>query len=165
VCAALVGCSALSGDDETETFPSGTVRSAALPREARATVVERVVDGDTVELEGLGSSRVIGVDTPETHEGRECFGPQASRFTERTLEPGLRVRVLRGQEPVDDYGRDLVYLWLADGRLFNAMLIRRGFATPLTIPPNDDLAELLERAARAAAVHARGLWGACPATG
>lgn len=158
------GCSDDTDRRQREGFESKAVRNAELPSAARPATVERGIDGDTVELEELGSSRLIGVDTPETHESRECFGPEASRFTGRTLKPGLRVRVLLGQEPEDDYGRDLVYLWLPDGRLFNALLTRRGFAVPLTIPPNDDLAELLERAARAAAVDARGLWGACPAT-
>jgi endonuclease YncB( thermonuclease family) len=36
--------------------------------------------------------------------------------------------VLLDEEPQDDYGRDLVYLWLPNGRLFNAMLARRGLA-------------------------------------
>jgi micrococcal nuclease len=154
------------GEDESEPgFESKALRNAQLPSAARPATVERGIDGDTVELEELGSSRLIGVDTPETHESRECFGPEASRFTERTLKPGVRVRVLLGQEPQDDYGRDLVYLWLPDGRLFNAMLARRGLAEPLAIPPNDDLAELFDRATRAAAVDRRGLWGACPATG
>jgi micrococcal nuclease len=149
---------------QDEGFESKALRNAEPPNAARPATVERAIDGDTVELQELGSSRLIGVDTAETHESRECFGPQASQFTERMLEPGLRVRVLLGQEPQDDHGRDLVYLWLPDGRLFNAMLATRGLAEPLTIPPNDDLAEVFERAARAAAVDAHGLWGGCPAT-
>lgn len=164
-CASLAGCSSLPGDDDGGRFPSREIKGGELPRQAQATTVERVVDGDTVELQGLGSSRLIGVDTPETYEGQECFGAEASRFTERTLKPGLRVRVLHGREPEDDYGRDLVYLWLSDGRLFNAILTKRGFAEPLTIAPNDDLAGLFERTAQAAGAAGRGLWGACPASG
>lgn len=161
-CAWLVGCADLSSDGERGRFPSRGLDGPALPKQAEATTVERVIDGDTVELEGLGSSRLIGVDTPETYEGQECFGSEASRFTANMLTPGRRVRVLHGREAEDDYGRDLVYLWLLDGRLFNAILTKRGLAEPLTIAPNDDLVSLFERTARTAAAEARGLWGACP---
>jgi micrococcal nuclease len=162
-CVAVVGCSDPRGEeDPAERFPSGALDSARVPAEARPSTVKRVIDGDTVELRGLGSSRLIGVDTPEVHESEECFGPAASEFTEKMLAPRLGVRVLHGREPEDRYGRDLVYVWLPDGRLFNETLTRQGFARPLTIPPNDDLAGLFERAASAAAADERGLWDVCP---
>ena len=44
-------------------------------------VVFRVVDGDTVNLQSAGKSRLIGVDTPEVYGGQECFGREASAFT------------------------------------------------------------------------------------
>jgi endonuclease YncB( thermonuclease family) len=79
-------------------------------------VVTRVVDGDTVEarVEGeVEDVRLIGVDTPETvkpGEPVECFGPQASRFSHRTLE-GRRVRLIFGEERRDVYGRLLAYAY------------------------------------------------------
>ena len=63
-----------------------------------------------------------------------------------------------GREERDRYGRVLVYLWLADGRSFNALLVSRGYAHPLTIPPNDDYADLFVRLARRARERGRGLW-------
>jgi micrococcal nuclease len=125
--------------------------------------VERVVDGDTVVLsEGIGKSRLIGVDTPEVHGGVECFGREASAFTKRVLD-GARVRVGRQAEPADRYGRALVDLWLEDGRFFNALLVERGFAQPLTVPPNVRYADRFVRRAREARAAGRGLWaaGAC----
>ncbi len=59
--------------------------------EYRLAKVTRVVDGDTVELRQLGKVRVIGADTPEVHGGRECFGTEASAYTERRLRPGTTV--------------------------------------------------------------------------
>src|SRR5829696_8423304 len=91
--------------------------------------VERVVDGDTVVLSGLGKARLIGVDTPEVYGGVECYGRAASAYAKRTLT-GRRVRWRYDVEERDRYGRALVYLWLADGRFFNSMLVRQGFATP-----------------------------------
>jgi micrococcal nuclease len=121
--------------------------------------VQRVVDGDTVRLAGLGSVRLIGIDTPEVYGGRvECFGPEASAFAKSLLRPGTRVRYRVGAEPRDRYGRLLAYVWLRDGRLFNALLAERGYATTLTIPPNDDLAPRFAAAEERARDRHRGMW-------
>lgn len=125
------------------------------------TRVERVVDGDTVVLRGLGPARLIGVDTPETHGGVECFGPAAAAFTTRSLR-GRAVLVRAGVEPRDRYGRALVYLRRPGTVLFNGELLRRGYARRLRIPPNvafDGRFDALVAAARRAAA---GLWGRCP---
>jgi len=45
--------------------------------------VTRVIDGDTVKATRLGTTRLIGVDTPE--EGR-CYETEATRFTRHQLE-------------------------------------------------------------------------------
>jgi micrococcal nuclease len=126
--------------------------------------VLRVVDGDTVVLAGLGSSRIVGVDTPETVKPDtpvQCFGPRASAFSKHVLGAAGRVRYRVALEPIDAYGRRLVYLWLPDGRFFNALLIRRGLARPLPFPPNTRYAPLLARLAEKAARRGRGLWGRC----
>jgi len=142
-------------------------QAADIPRAGQSgfAEVERVVDGDTVILsENLGYGRVVGVDTPETVQPGapvECFGPQASAYTKRVLAPGKKLRYRVAVEPVDRYGRSLVYLWLPDGRFFNAMLIRNGYATVLTIPPNTHYASLFERLEEKAARARRGLWGRC----
>ncbi len=122
----------------------------------------RVVDGDTVVLSRVGKSRLIGVDTPEVYGGADCFGRQASAYAERVLA-GRKVSYRLGTEPRDRYQRALVYLWLRDGRFFNAMLVANGYARPLTIPPNVEHAERFVRDARRARRANRGLWapGAC----
>src|SRR5919204_3682822 len=63
--------------------------------------VERVVDGDTVRLVGLGSVRLIGINTPEVYGHVQCFGPQASAFAKSVLHPGTRVRYQVGREAHD----------------------------------------------------------------
>ena len=134
------------------------------PRAASASVT-RVVDGDTAEVqigEAVEDVRYIGLDTPETvkpGEPVECFGPQASNFNHRLVE-GKQVRLVFGAERRDDYGRLLAYVYLGDS-FVNAILLRRGMARTLTIPPNDRYAERFEELERAAARAGRGLWGAC----
>jgi endonuclease YncB( thermonuclease family) len=137
---------------------AANARAPGIPEGARRTTVTGVTDGDTVDLAGLGSSRLIGVDTPETYSGPECYGARASAFTGERLAPGTTVYYLRGPEPVDQYGRDLVYVWLSDGTFFNALLVREGFAVPLTIPPNTDYAGRFRRLSAEARDAQRGLW-------
>lgn len=132
-----------------------------------ATVV-RVVDGDTVVLSFDGRDervRLIGIDTPESVDPNrpvECLGPEASAFTKSLLPDGTKVIVERDVEARDDYGRLLGYITrLDDGMFVNLEIVRRGFAQPLTIPPNVAYSKDFV----AAASHARddnlGLWALC----
>ena len=135
-----------------------------------ATVLE-VIDGDTVRLDLDGSResvRLIGVNTPETKhptKGVECFGPEASAFLARWLQPGTRVRVERDLEARDAYRRLLLYVFVdtsAGQRFVNLELVARGFATPLSIEPNTRYQQFFVDAAFDAQRHSRGMWGACP---
>jgi micrococcal nuclease len=145
---ALVGCSA-------PVLPELPEADGGADRER----VARVIDGDTIELSQSGRARLIGVDTPEVHGGVECYGREASSFAERRLE-GRRVRVRRGVDDRDRYGRLLVYLYVGD-RMFNADLVREGYASPMTVPPNVEHAETFVRLARRAREEQVGLWGRC----
>ena len=118
-----------------------------------------MIDGDTVDLSRSGRARLIGVDTPEVHGGVECFGREASAYVKKRLSD-RRVRVRRGIEERDRYGRLLVYLYL-DGRMFNAELVREGYASPMTVPPNVEHADTFVRLARRAREQGAGLWGSC----
>ena len=123
--------------------------------------VTHVTDGDTVWLSTLGKVRLIGIDTPEVYGHVDCYGPQASAFTDRALKPGTHVRYEIGRETHDVYGRTLAYLWLDNGRMFNELLAENGYARTLTIPPNDEYARLFAAAAQSARAAGRGLWGDC----
>ena len=88
----------------------GLITSAHLdPISAR---VERVIDGDTIQVRFEGKSytvRLIGVDTPETvHPTRavQYFGQEASAFTKAALE-GKTVLLQKDRtgDTVDRYGR------------------------------------------------------------
>lgn len=101
--------------------------------------------------------RLIGVDTPETkHPNKpvEYFGKEASAFTKRMAE-GKRVKL-----EYDDankhlghknrYGRTLAYIFLEDGTLVNAAIIRQGYGHAYTRFPFSQMEEFrrLEREAR-----------------
>jgi len=140
--------------------------AVGVPHDAFDVTVVRVVDGDTILVRGPGGRtedvRLIGIDTPETVKPGtpvQCYGPRASAFTHGLLE-GQTVRVVFGVERRDVYGKLLGYVRLGD-RMVNAMLVRRGLARTLTIPPNDRFAPLFDRLELAAARAGRGLWDAC----
>lgn len=124
-------------------------------------LVTRVVDGDTVDIERIGRIRLIGVDTPETVDPRrpvQRFGREASDFL-KTMLNGRRVRLEYDQQRKDAYRRTLAYLFLPDGTLVNAEIIRQGYGFALTRFPFKRMDEFrrLEREAREAG---RGLWAA-----
>jgi micrococcal nuclease len=129
--------------------------------------VTKIVDGDTIHVLIGGRRekiRYIGVDTPETHKPGtpvQCYGRAASAFNAR-LVAGRRVELRTDAEARDRYGRLLAYVYRRpDGLFVNAELVRRGFATILTIPPNVAHAEEFLALQRAARQAGRGLWDAC----
>lgn len=130
--------------------------------------VREVVDGDTIDLSIDGHRelvRLIGVDTPETKHPRkpvQCYGHEASAFTESLLAQGTKVRLERDAEARDPYDRLLAYVYrISDNMFINLELVRQGYAHVLTIKPNVAYVDQFVAAARDAKVHNRGLWHAC----
>lgn len=130
--------------------------------------VERVVDGDTVDIRIDGTKervRLIGIDTPETKNPdspAECYGPEASTYTEGLLPVGTRVRLERDTVGRDHYGRLLGYVYRLDDNLFvNYNILRQGYAQPLAIDPNIAHSTTFATAARLAEDDNVGLWAAC----
>ncbi len=122
-------------------------------------VVERVVDGDTLVLDGGERVRLSGVDTPETVDPRrpvQHFGKEASAFTQRMAE-GKRARLAFGAERRDRYGRTLAYVYLEDGTFLNAEIIRQGYGHAYTRFPFEHQEEF-RRYEREARDNKRGLW-------
>jgi micrococcal nuclease len=129
--------------------------------------VVRVVDGDTVVVRTGGHDervRYIGVDTPESVKPGtpvQCFAKAASAANKRLVQ-GQEVRLVHDAEARDRYGRMLAYVYRSsDGLFVNAELVRRGYAKPLSIPPNVAHAVELRRLAAAARREGRGLWSRC----
>ncbi|WP_394944596.1 thermonuclease family protein [uncultured Ilumatobacter sp.] len=163
---AAMTLSACNQSDASNAQPATTVSAPA--RMSANAVIDFVVDGDTVDVIIGGRKeriRLIGIDTPETKKRNspiECFGPEASAFTELLLPVGTPVYIERDIVNRDDYGRILGYVYRADDSIFvNYELMRHGFAQPLSIAPNDAFAELFADAARNAEADNVGIWAAC----
>src|SRR4051812_49029815 len=160
---AFAGCQALGGGSVQEDQRAG--RGSDTGR------VVRVVDGDTihVRLGGVEEKvRYIGIDTPESVKPGapvECFAKRASAFNER-LVAGERVRLVRGVEERGRYGRPLAHVYRERAGLFvNAELVRRGYATVATFPPNVAHERAFRRLANRARLSGRGLWSECVGAG
>lgn len=129
--------------------------------------VTEVMDGDTIKVELAGyrdTVRLIGVDTPETKDPRkpvQCFGVKASEKTaEWVLGRQVRLEADPADSDRDKYGRLLRYVYLEDGRLLNAELIKEGYGFAYTLFPFGKLEEFRRHEAEARSAG-RGLWAAC----
>ena len=119
----------------------------------------RVVDGDTIVVEGIGKIRLIGVDTPETVHPRkpvEYYGKEASAFTRRMVE-GKKIRLEYDEEKRDKYDRILAYIYLPDGTFVNGEIVRRGYGFAYTKFPFKYKEEFLQFQ-REALQDRRGIW-------
>ncbi len=123
--------------------------------------VERVVDGDTIELTSGEKIRYLLVDTPETTKGKlDCYGAEAKAFNTDLVE-GQVVQLDYEPDCTDMFGRLLAWVTL-DGHDINAMLVERGYACVLYIAPSGaDRKDELEQLQAQAKAAKKGMWGAC----
>jgi len=126
-----------------------------------------VFDGDTIEIDMNGTPekvRMIGVDTPETHKPNtpvQCFGVLASEYTKEHLNnKNVRLESDPINQDRDRYGRLLRYVYLQDGTLWNAELIRQGYGHALTAFPFTKVDEFQAYETESREQN-RGLWSAC----
>ena len=132
------------------------------PRESTA-IVTRVVDGDTIVIDTGEKVRYIGMNTPESVDPRrpvQCFGKEASEYNKQ-LVTGKKVRLVKDVSETDKYGRLLRYVYLEDGTFVNEKLVRDGYASVMTIPPDVQLSNIINAAEREARADRRGFWAAC----
>ena len=129
--------------------------------------ISQFVDGDTIEIDMNGHTenvRFIGVDTPETHDPRkpvQCYGPQASDFTQNTIgQDKVRLEADPLNTDRDRYNRLLRYVYLKDGRMLNQLLIEQGYGFYYPYFPFSKKASFEEAQTKAQA-QKLGLWAAC----
>jgi len=122
-------------------------------------VVARVIDGDTVELEGGLRVRYLDVDCPEDTNEVECFGEEA-RLANESRVLGREVALQYESRCEDDYGRLLAHVFL-DGRVVGLDLVAEGYGCALIIAPNTLHHDDFQEAQSWARAHGLGLWGAC----
>lgn len=125
--------------------------------------VTKVVDGDTFYAVRDGAKakfRLIGIDTPEFSIFGRPEEPYAQEATDFMSNMILYHAVLLEEDVQvqDKYGRRLVYVFLEDGTFVNAELVKQGWATTMTIPPNVSHAEHFAELQAEARKRELGIW-------
>lgn len=146
--------------------PEFSAQSADNTEESPAYyTVTRVVDGDTFWIDDGSEKglkiRLIGVDAPEPrNNGKKLkgyFGSESSDYLTRLIG-GKKVRLEYDAGRFDQYGRTLAYAYLEDDTFVNADLLRKGYATVMTTPPNVKYASTFVELAGKARRQKKGLW-------
>jgi micrococcal nuclease len=154
-----------------EPSPWATVKPGLSPTGPTeiATVV-RIVDGDTIVVALNGKNlklRYIGMDTPEDVDPNSPVEPMSreAAAANAMLVQGKEVVLERDVSEIDRYGRLLRYVWLHDGStwtMVNLELVRMGFASAATYPPDVKYVDLFTSTEEGARSSFVGLWGAAP---
>ncbi len=127
-----------------------------------ASLVTRVIDGDTVEVDIGGTIykvRYIGIDAPELDDKRPEFSALAQEATRlnRELVEGKTVRLEKDISETDRYGRLLRYVYV-DDIFVNAELVERGLAWAKVYEPDTKYQDTLEKAEAEARRDKIGIW-------
>lgn len=142
-----------------------------------ATVI-RVIDGDTFSCSldnGLEERvRLLGIDTPESRRNEKverdslktgasldtliALGKKSSNYTKSLLPKGTQIQLETDVQIRDRYGRLLAYVYLPDGQMLNALLVKEGYAQLMSIPPNVRYQDQFLSLQKEARENQRGLW-------
>ncbi len=135
--------------------------SCQIEEPDRYVQVDHVIDGDTFVLRGGERLRLIGIDTPEI--GRQGAPSQALAIAARKFVTGLLASrstygISYGRERKDHHGRTLAHFFLEDGRNLQTLILARGYATLLNIPPNLSFSHCYRNTVNTAIQARKGLW-------
>ena len=144
----------------------------------QTTTVTRIVDGDTLKvfyLEGEESIRLIGIDTPESRVNKKtkkdakrsgqdietiiAMGKRATEYVESLVKPGGLITIEFDVQERDRYKRLLGYVYLSNGKMLNEEIVKAGYASVMTIPPNVKYKDRFLKAYQEARKGKVGLWG------
>lgn len=117
-----------SSDGAEKISPSASAASCGADNN---TIVTKVIDGDTVIVEGGFHVRLLGIDADE--KNYPCYGPAKNRL--ETLVLGKQVRLEKDITDVDQYGRCLRTIF-AGPQNIDAQLVREGLAVARFYAPD-----------------------------
>lgn len=138
----------------------GAERQSVDDQSAVEAVVEKVVDGDTLDVKPAAGGdtmriRLIGIDAPESVNPDESKntedGREASAWLKDSLPKGTRVWLVKDVSDTDKYGRYLRYVWVADPNdadadpakdMLNALVVSNGHAVAKDFPPDTAYSQL-----------------------
>lgn len=146
----------LSNLPEQKTFE--VVQEPSQEAGERARVV-RVIDGDTIEVEGGLRVRYIGINAPESSKKYECFA-ESSTKKNRDFVLGKEIFMEKDISETDKYGRLLRYVYI--GEVFvNDEIVKQGYAKVSTYPPDVKYQTQFLESQKYARDNNLGLWREC----
>ena len=157
VCAVIILLPFLSHKAHSDPEPSCSIGSSDETVE-----IDHVIDGDTVILKDGRHVRLIGIDTPEIgRDGRisDEGAHRARSYLVSLLQGNKNILLKFDSQRLDRYKRTLAHLFLPDGQNIQAVLLAKGLATPLTIPPNLNFLDCYLHHSNHAMASQQGLWG------
>lgn len=131
------------------------------------TTVERVVDGDTVDVStwsGTKRVRLLNIDTPELgHDGapEECLAQEAKDRLEELLPAGTTVTLEYDVDRQDRYGRELAGVFVGDD-FVNEQIVSEGFAHAVVFEPNRKFYDRILAAEAGPRADRKGVFGVEP---
>jgi endonuclease YncB( thermonuclease family) len=129
------------------------------PQRSSPVLVQRVIDGDTIEVANIGRVQLLGIDAPELAARYETSKPDARAAWERLsgLLTSRWVRLEFETGPRAKSPQRAAYVLLEDGLCVNEWMVREGLAR---VAPREGLRRLadLQRAELDARSARRGLW-------
>ena len=145
IAVAIVGALALGG---------GVAVTVSTINEANSTdeaVIDRVIDGDTVDVRmysDVHRVRLLNINSPEDNAATgvaECMGPKATAALVELLPKGSTVTSRYHSERYDRYDRLLAGIFV-DDTLINAEMAREGLASPMVVGENTRFIEEVQSA-------------------
>ncbi len=123
--------------------------------------VERVVDGDTLRLEDGRRVRLLSVNAPELardDKPAQPFARASRQAVEAFLADAEFVHLSFESRRTDRYGRTLAHIIHPSGQNLESQLVRGGYAFPLAVSPDLQLAACLHSFAQKARREQLGVW-------
>ncbi len=117
--------------------------------------IMRIINGDTLTILYHGKweeIKLLGLDMPETTLNDRVYekalknsttpaeiinrGLTGREFVKKYLQYGSQIWIEFDTQKRDRFSRLLGYVYLADGRMLNEIILGAGLSEPLLIPPN-----------------------------
>lgn len=136
----IAGCSSDNSYNNSVLSDSGSSNSQIGTNNSKTTAnyeasgyCYNVVDGDTIDVEGIGRIRFVGVNTPE--RGQPGYS-EAKDFVKSLCLSKTVYLDIDDAKHYDKYGRALAVIYV-DNINLNAELLKRGYAEVMYIPPSE----------------------------
>jgi micrococcal nuclease len=123
----------LSDDNTTSSLPNNNSATSLSSSGEVTGKCYHVVDGDTIDVEGVGRVRFVGVNTPE--RGEPGYSEAKQYIKDRCLYQTVSLDV-DDEKQHDKYGRTLAVVYEGDLNL-NQQLLKNGYAEIMYIPPSE----------------------------